>query len=196
MTSKNTKSVYIIAGPNGSGKTTFALNYLPVIAGCRNFINADLLAHGLSPLSVDTAAMQAGRLFLKQIALQITLGVDFAFETTLSGLSYVQLLGKLRQKGYRFHLYFLWVPEATLAIKRVAQRVKRGGHHIPNHVIKRRYQKGIFNLFHHYLSVLDYVAILDNTSAHPKLIYEKSNGHEKIVQPKIFSLIKKQANYG
>src|SRR5690348_4119359 len=102
--------VYIIAGPNGTGKTTFATQFLPKIADCRVFINADLIAKGLAPFNVDSAAMQAGRLFLENIRENAGRGVDFGFETTLSGKGYIKLFKDLSRKGYHLHLFYLWIP--------------------------------------------------------------------------------------
>jgi len=184
---------YIIAGPNGAGKTTFALEFLPRAADCRNFINADLIARGLSPLNVDAAAMEAGRLFLHQINSQINVNRDFAFETTLSGLSYIRLLQNLHRRGYSIRLYYLWIPTIALALRRIAERVKRGGHDIPAHVAARRYQKGLKNLFAHYMALVNYCAIFDNSSAAPGLVYECVGTAEIFAQPEIFKRIRKQA---
>jgi len=158
-------TVYIIAGPNGAGKTTFALEFLPKVADCRTFINADYLARGLSPLDADAAAMDAGRLFLRQIRSVMNGQKNFAFETTLSGSGYIRLFHALREKGYAIHLYFLWIPSLELALKRIAERVRRGGHDIPKDVATRRYGRGLSNLFSHYMPLADYCAIFDNLSA-------------------------------
>lgn len=184
---------YIIAGPNGAGKTTFAMEFLPHIAGCRNFINADLLARGLSPLNVDAAAMEAGRLFLRQIRAQMQARRDFAFETTLSGLAYVRLMRIMREEGYAIRLYYLWIPSVALTIRRIAERVKRGGHDIPAEVARRRYRKGLANLFAHYLPLADYCAIFDNSSAAPVLVYERNGMTERLNHPDTFDKIQKQA---
>lgn len=189
---KKTPIVYIIAGPNGSGKTTFAVEFLPKIAGCRNFINADLIARGLSPLDVDAAAIAAGRLFLAQIRLQMNARHDFAFETTLAGLSYIKLINAMRRVGYQVHLYYLWLPGVQLSLKRIAERVKRGGHDIPRQVAVRRYGKGLINLFRYYIPLADYCAIFDNTM-NPTLIYERSLEVERIMNREVFEKIQKQA---
>lgn len=183
---------YIIAGPNGAGKTTFAMEFLPRIAGCRNFINADLIARGLSPLNVDAAAMEAGRLFLHQIQGQVEAENDFAFETTLSGLTYGRLLRTLRERGYAIRVYYLWIPTVDLTLRRIAARVKRGGHNIPAEVARRRYRKGLANLFVHYLPLADYCAIFDNSSAAPVLVYERDGMTERLNHPDTFEKIHKQ----
>jgi predicted ABC-type ATPase len=162
--------VFVIAGPNGAGKTTFAVEFLPKLAGCRDFVNADLIARGISPLDVDAGAIEAGRIFLRQIRARIAAGRSFAFETTLSGLAYVRLITAMRQKGYQVRLYYLWIPNIQLTLKRIAERVRRGGHAIPSDTVRRRYGKGLSNLFRRYLALADYAAIFDNSSTQPVLV--------------------------
>lgn len=189
---KKTPVLYIIAGANGAGKTTFALEYLPHYGGCWNFINADLIAYGLSPLDPDTSALTAGRLFLQQINSQLSARNTFAFETTLAGQSYVNLIKRIKKSGYRINLYFLWIPAVELAEKRIMERVQRGGHSIPLNTIRRRFQRGLVNLFKLYMPWLDYCAIFDNSTFHPSLIYERSGSVERIVRPDIFENIHQQ----
>lgn len=129
------KKVIIIAGPNGAGKTTFARAFLPEEAKCQRFINADLIAAGLSPFSPETAAIKAGRLMLSEIEHSIKRRESFALETTLSGLSYLRHIRAWKESGYHISLFFLSLPSAELAIARVAERVKQGGHNIPESVI-------------------------------------------------------------
>jgi predicted ABC-type ATPase len=181
--------VYVIAGPNGTGKTTFATQYLPKIADCRNFINADLIAKGLSPFNVDAAAMQAGRLFLENIREQVRRGTDFGFETTLSGIGYVKLFEELRKKGYALKLFFLWIPGVALSLKRISNRVRLGGHNVPAEVVKRRFVKGLNNLFNTYMGLVDYCAIFDNSSSAPKMVYERHGEKEDIILPEIYANI-------
>jgi len=137
---------YIIAGPNGAGKTTFARKFLPEYVKCLDFINADLIAGGISPFVPEKAAIQAGRIMIEQIQHLAESRRDFGFETTLSGKSYANLLHKLKGKGYRIHLFFLWLPSADLAIERIADRVRKGGHNIPEEVVRRRFKWGTFFL--------------------------------------------------
>ena len=188
--------VYVIAGPNGTGKTTFATQFLPKIADCRNFINADLIAKGLSPFNVDAAAMQAGRIFLGSIQENVRRGADFGFETTLSGKGYVNLFKDLHDKGYRIHLYFLWIPGLPLALKRIADRVRMGGHAVPADVVRRRFGKGLKNLFNIYMNLADYCAIFDNSSAEPRLVFERSEGMDRVIKPEIYDIIVKMLEEG
>jgi len=183
----------VIAGANGSGKTTFAMRYLPRMAGCRNFVNADLIASGLSPLNVDAGAMRAGKLFLQRIEEEIRSKRDFAFETTLSGRRLQRLFNRLRNKGYRIRLYFLWISTVELALKRVSDRVRMGGHSVPARVIRRRYGRGIQNLFKIHVHLADYCAIFDNSSTEPVLICEYIKGRERIVRSSLFDDIRKRA---
>jgi predicted ABC-type ATPase len=186
-------NLIVVAGPNGAGKTTFALRFLPEIARCRNFVNADLIARGISPLNVDAAAIQAGRLFLSRIREQMDRHVSFGFESTLSGTTYVRWMKAAKERGYVVHLYYLWIPSIQLALRRIEERVKRGGHDIPADVVRRRYGKGLSNLFGLYLGLADYAAIFDNSSVSPVLVFEKSRDVERVVLPDVFSLIRNQS---
>ncbi len=188
--------VYVIAGPNGTGKTTFATQFLPKIADCRNFINADLIAKGLSPFNVDAATMQAGRLFLSGIHEQARRGADFGFETTLSGKGYVKLFKELRRKGYVLNLYYLWVPEVSLSLKRIADRVRLGGHDIPAEIVRRRFKKGLNNLFNIYMGLVDYCVIFDNSSSAPRMVFERSAGKDRVILPEVYDRIVKMLEEG
>ncbi len=164
------KHIYVIAGPNGSGKTTFAQEFLPHYAKCETFINADLIAKGISPFSPTSAALRAGRLLLEQIDIYVTKGIDFAFETTLSGVTYLSRFRELKKEGYSIHLFFLWIPDVKLSLARVASRVRMGGHDIPEKVIKRRFHRGLKNFFTVYRPVLDAWLLFDNSGSKPKAI--------------------------
>src|SRR3954454_22925357 len=144
-------NVYIVAGPNGAGKSTFARLFLPEYADCKEFVNADLIAAGLSPFNPESLAIEAGRLMLERIETLARSRVDFGFETTLSGRGHVSLISRLRSEGYRGNLFFLWLPDPELALNRVLDRVRVGGHHVPDEVVKRRFKRGIGNLFRLYL---------------------------------------------
>jgi predicted ABC-type ATPase len=141
------RKIIIIAGPNGAGKTTFAQEFLPNEAGCADFINADLIARGLSPFVPEKAALQAGKIMLKQIAANVSAQRSFAFEATLAGLNYARHIPRWRKAGYQVKLVFLSLPSADLAVARVAARVRQGGHSVPEPVIRRRFDAGLQN-FH------------------------------------------------
>lgn len=177
--------VYIIAGPNGAGKTTFAMKFLPRIAEV-NFINADLIAAGVSPLNPGSIAVEAGRIFLARIRELASRKTDFAFETTLSGRSYINLLSELRSAGYRIHLFFLWLPSLDLALKRVADRVQKGGHNIPAEVVGRRFKRGIHNLFNLYRGLCDLIVIYDNSTARPRLVATIAGSRTTVVRQDMF----------
>jgi predicted ABC-type ATPase len=131
------KNIYVIAGPNGSGKTTFAMKFMPEYVKCTNFINADFIAKGLAPFGPERAALKAGKLVLQQMQEYSNQGADFGFETTLSGKSHYRTLKSLKDIGYRLHLFFLWIPSTELALARIKERVTGGGHNIPAEDVKR-----------------------------------------------------------
>src|SRR5262245_52673574 len=140
----------IIAGPNGSGKTTFVREFLPRYVAVRNFVNADLIAAGLSPFAPEAAAVAAGRLLLREIRRLAGERAHFTFETTLSGRTYESMLREFRGQGYLVYLYFLWLPDVTMNVARVAKRVQQGGHDVPEDDVRRRYRRGISNFLHVY----------------------------------------------
>ncbi|OGW77283.1 MAG: Zeta toxin family protein [Omnitrophica bacterium RIFCSPHIGHO2_02_FULL_49_9] len=185
------KAVYIIAGPNGSGKTTFAKLFLPDYVNCPNFVNADLIAQGLAPFEPRAAAIKAGKLVLQQIHEYARRGVDFAFETTLSGKSYVSLLTKLKAKGYACHLFFLWIPSPELAIARIKDRVAEGGHHVPAEDVRRRFARGINNFFNLYESLSNSWMLFDNSKTKPILIAKRRNGHREVINDDLFAAVQK-----
>jgi predicted ABC-type ATPase len=164
------RKIIIIAGPNGAGKTTFARAFLPEEAQCPRFINADLIAAGLSPFAPEAEAFKAGRLMLGEIAACTAKGESFGFETTLSGLGYLRHIEGWRQQGYHVALFFLSLPTPELAIARVAERVKQGGHNIPEPVIRRRFLSGKTNFERHYRHAVDAWALYDNSGDSPVLI--------------------------
>ena len=167
---KPARKIIIIAGPNGAGKTTFARSFLPLEAQLPRFINADLIAAGLSPFSPETAALKAGRLMLEEIEQCVRHGESFAFETTLSGLGYLRHITEWRAQGYRVSLFFLTLPNAETAIARVAERVRQGGHDIPEPVIRRRFVAGWRNFDRAYRAAVDDWAVYDNSGLMPALL--------------------------
>jgi predicted ABC-type ATPase len=162
--------IVIIAGPNGAGKTTFARAFLPQEAQISRFINADLIAAGLSPFAPEAEAIKAGRLMLEEIAECVRRRESFAFETTLSGLSYLRHIGAWRKSGYHVSLFFLALPTAEFAVARVAERVRQGGHHIPEDVIRRRFEAGRRDFDDRYRAAVDAWALYDNAGEEPDLI--------------------------
>jgi predicted ABC-type ATPase len=165
-----TKRVLIIAGPNGAGKTTFARAFLPGEAQCPRFINADLIAAGLSPFAPEAAALRAGRLMLEEVAGCVRRGESFAFETTLAGRGYLPHIDRWRATGYRVTLYFLALPDPETAIARVAERVAQGGHDIPPEVIRRRFASGLAHFENDYKPRVTEWALLDSSGAVPTLL--------------------------
>ncbi len=158
------KNLYIIAGCNGAGKTTASYTVLPEMLGCREFVNADEIARGLSPFNPEGAAIQAGRLMIERVLQLMKDGQDFAFETTLATRSYIKLIQKAQSVGYFVTLLFFSLPTPEQALQRVARRVSQGGHNIPHDVIYRRYEAGLKNLFQLYTSVVDFWSLYDNNS--------------------------------
>jgi predicted ABC-type ATPase len=168
------KKVIIIAGPNGAGKTTFAREFLPQEAGLLLFVNADLIAAGLSPFDPDAAAFRAGRLMLEEIDAHAAAGRSFAFETTLAGHTYRRRIDKWRRDGYLVKLVFLSLRSPEEAIARVATRVRHGGHHVPAEVIKRRFASGMRNFLDAYRHRVDLWQWFDNSGPSEVLIEEGS----------------------
>lgn len=164
------KKIVIIAGPNGAGKTTFAREFLPNEAHCPDFINADLIAAGLSPFQPETVAIRAGRLMLEEIETRIDQRQSFAFETTLSGRTYAHKIKEWRAMGYHVKLIFLSLPDADLAVARVAARVAQGGHGVPEEIIRRRFTSGLRNFEQIYKPLVDAWILYDNSETMPKIL--------------------------
>lgn len=170
MSEKN-PHVIVIAGPNGAGKSTTAPALLKGTLGVTEFVNADIIAQGLSAFQPETAAFQAGRVMLERLHYLAGERVDFAFETTLASRSFAPWIAKLKQKGYAFRIVFLWLPTADFAVARVAERVRMGGHNVPEETVRRRYTKGIRNFFRLYRPLSDNWFFYDNSVAgSPRLL--------------------------
>ena len=174
------KQLYIIAGCNGAGKTTASFTILPEVLNCKEFINADEIAKGLSPFQPESVAMQAGRIMLARMDELLQKGETFAFETTLATKSYRQKIEWAQANGYEVTLLFFWLDSPNMAKKRVAQRVAEGGHSIPSETIERRYHNGIVNLFAIYIDMVDICYIFDNSEGRKELIAQKER-HKGII---------------
>jgi predicted ABC-type ATPase len=166
-------SLYVIGGANGSGKTTVALTLLPRFLQVFEYVNADAIAAGLSPLNPESMAMQSGRLMLERLETLAGAGVDFAFETTLAARTFTRFIENCKTRGYTINLIYLWLPSADLAVERVAKRVASGGHNIPEEVIRRRYERGLKNLIELYLPMADGWMIFDNSEGTFQLIAKR-----------------------
>jgi predicted ABC-type ATPase len=160
----------VIAGPNGAGKTTFAREYLPKIAGVIQFVNADLIAQGLSPLDPRLAALAGGRLLLQGVSRLAAARADFAFESTLSGLTYARQLRSWKTNGYRIEIAYLRLRSPQLALRRIAARVRQGGHNVPRADVLRRFARGWENFLHVYRPLADEWTVYDNSGESPQLI--------------------------
>lgn len=179
------KRLYIIAGCNGAGKTTASYTVLPEMLNCKEFVNADEIAKGLSPFNADAVAVEAGRLMLSRIAMLLEKGETFSIETTLATRSYLNLVKKAQSQGYSVTLLFFWIDSPALAKNRVAQRVREGGHSIPSDVIERRYFNGLKNLFEIFMPIVDDWCLYDNNSTLAQLVATGGRNKECIVEEKI-----------
>lgn len=184
------KNLYIIAGCNGAGKTTASFTILPEIIECREFVNADEIARGLSPFQPEKVAVEAGRIMLKRINELLKASESFAFETTLSTRSYRNRILEAKQRGYSIMLLFFWLENIELAKERVKNRVAEGGHNINPEVIERRYYKGIRNLFDIYLPIVDHAMVFDNSVGKHELLAQTDNGTLVIVNRIKFNRLK------
>lgn len=193
MTSSAVPTCRIIAGPNGAGKTTFALHYLAAISAT-NFVNADLIAAGLSPLAPSQHAVAASRLFLREIEEHIRAGRDFAFETTLSGLGHRRLIEQLRAQGWRVELSYLALLSVEMSERRVAERVAHGGHSIPRAVIQRRFPRSLRNLFEHYAAAVDVTRCFLNTGPVPELIFVQRDNDRIVFRPELLEQLPREAS--
>lgn len=170
------------------GKTTFAREFLPNYADCRNFVNADLIAAGLSPFSPESAGVRAGRLVLEEIERFARQGVDFGFESTLSGRSYLNLIRDLKTLGYAIHIFFLTLPSVELALSRIRKRVIKGGHNVPEPDVRRRFDRSIRNFLLCYQSLADTWMLFDN-SQRPSIVAFKKRGDLRIIKVETYKAL-------
>lgn len=164
------KNLYIISGCNGAGKTTASYTVLPEILGCKEFVNADEIARGLSPFNPSSVAIEAGRLMLQRIDDLLARDENFSIETTLATRSYVNLVKRAKKQDYCVRLLYFWLDSPQLAMRRVAERVSKGGHDIAKGTITRRYAAGIDNLFRLFIPLVDYWAVFDNSDTPRKTV--------------------------
>ena len=174
------KKCYIIAGPNGAGKTTFANEFLPIEAECLNFINADLIAKGLAPFQPEKVAIAAGKIMIQQMNELVRKNESFAFETTFSGKEYANKIRNWKSQNYEIIIYYLKLPSVDLAIERVRLRVAQGGHNVPEHVIRRRYDRSWENFQQIYKHLADSWTMFDNSGKLPVIIEESGIINEEI----------------
>ena len=189
------KVIYIISGCNGAGKTTVAMTILPEFLDCQEFVNADMIASGLSPFQPEKVAFEAGRIMLERIDFLMQTNQSFAIETTLATKSYKNKLLKAIENGYQIKLLFFWLPSYEMAIDRVAIRVSEGGHNIPKDIIKRRYFRGIENLFNIYLPLAHDWAVFENSNKHPKIIAKGMFNQIQIMNQELWDAFLNFTNY-
>ena len=193
MSAKKQPVCYIVAGPNGAGKTTFALQYLPKIVSCNNFINADEIAKGVSPLNFEAGLLQASKIFLQSLDQKLESKETFAFETTLSGRSYLTQIPQWQQDGWKVVLIYLYIPSAEFSAFRVQQRFEQGGHNVPAETIVRRYPRSIKTLFL-YSEVCDQTFCFNNEQGMVASVFERTKGQpveiiDKITYSRIMEVV-------
>ncbi len=185
--------VVILSGPNGAGKSTAAPELLQAELAVNEFVNADVIARGLSAFAPDAAAIAAGRIMLARMRELAAHRISFAFETTLASRTFAPWLRELRTSGYEIHLVFLWLSSADLAIERVADRVRNGGHGIPEEVVRRRYAAGIRNLFDLYQSVTTSWVLYNSSGPLPTLVAEGLEWQpERVYDTDVWATVRRQ----
>jgi len=182
-------TIYLIAGCNGAGKTTFAKEFLPKEVKCLRFLNADEIARGLSPLDPSAGAVKAARLLLREVHEAIRDGETFGLESTISGLTYIRVLRDAQRRGYAVKLFYLWLPSAEVAVRRVRERVRKGGHDVPAADVCRRFERSLRNLVREYLPLADEWRILDNSGSLPRLVADGTPVGTRVLDETIFSAI-------
>ena len=184
---------WIVAGPNGAGKTTFALEYLPRMAGCQNFINADLIAAGLSPLAPERELLAASRIFMRELESRVGARESFAFETTLAGRNYLRWVDRLRREDWRVELIYLALPSAEMSVLRVAERVAHGGHAIPQDDILRRFPRSLRHLLNVFSHRVDRCTCFMNDGESPVLVFEQHGLQRDIVDEHWYQILTEEA---
>lgn len=186
---KTAPSIYIIAGPNGAGKTTFANRFLPAYVRCTEFLNADLIAAGLSPFSPESQNLRASELMLERMDALVERRASFSFETTLAARSYQRRIRSWREAGFKVYLFFLWLPSAEMAVARVANRVRQGGHGLPEETIRQRYSRGISNFRELYRSIVDYWECIDASQLPPGQVARSNETSYEVFNAAVWTLV-------
>jgi predicted ABC-type ATPase len=190
------KHLYIISGPNGAGKTTASYTVLPKILQCKEFVNADEIARGLSPFNPESVAIEAGRLMLKRISELLQRNESFSIETTLSTRSYFRLIEKAHTQGYDVTLLYFWLKSPEQAIERVAERVSKGGHNIPKDIIVRRYREGLDNLYNIYMPIVDTWVLVNNAEMPRTIIATGGREQDTIINDnRLYKIIEEYVKY-
>jgi predicted ABC-type ATPase len=192
MSSDRPPVIYLISGPNGAGKTTFAKEFLPS-AHVVEFLNADLLAAGLSPLRPGAMAVRSARMILARWRELLAMRRDFAFESTLSGRTYATMLAEAKAAGYRIRIAYLWLPHVRISLRRVRQRVLTGGHDVPERDVRRRFIPSLVNFFRRYRPLADEALLFDAASHPPRLIARWAAGEKDVINRKAYEAIERQA---
>ncbi|HBJ36151.1 MAG TPA: Zeta toxin family protein [Planctomycetaceae bacterium] len=187
--SQSKRTVSVIAGPNGAGKSTFVENYLNRYVDCDEFLNADLIAKGLSPFAPERQTLRASEIFLERLGELEQGQSSFALETTLAGLSYRRRVSRWKQSGFDVTLFFIWLPSEEMAVQRVATRVAQGGHNIPVADIRRRYVRGLQNLTSVYLPIVDNAWVLNGSVTPPEIIWRRLDVEERVENADLWNLI-------
>jgi len=182
-------NVYVVSGPNGSGKTTFAREFLPNYAKCPNFVNTDYIARGLSPFDPSDAAIRAGKLVLGRIREFSKNGEDFGFETTLAGRTHLNMFRRLKALDYRVHLFYLWVPAVDLSLLRIKNRVVEGGHDVLIADVRRRFTRSMDNFFNTYMPFADTWMLFDNSGGRPVLAARRAAGDVIVESSEVYKSI-------
>jgi predicted ABC-type ATPase len=193
MATHTRPSVVVLAGPNGAGKSTVAPTLLHAALAVTEFVDADVIARGLSAFDPASVAFAAGRVMLSRLRDLSKRRVSFAFETTLASRSFARWLQNLRDSGYEAHLLFLWLPSAEFALDRVANRVRAGGHDVPAAVVRRRYRAGLRNFFHLYEPLASTWRLYDGSGPEPKLVAARLEMEPlKVYDERIWAIVRRQ----